>query len=299
MKRIDAVQGVRGASLPLRTRREVICTFAGAAAAFGSIGAAAARAAQHAVATDAELAARAHDWDWLVGMWDVRHRRLRERLIGSQDWDEFGGNSVEWNTMAGLGTIDDNVLELPSGPYRALGIRAFDPRAREWSIWWLDGRNPERIDPPVKGRFEGDTGTFIGQDTHKGRPVTVRFRWREIHGPRPWWEQAFSTDGGATWEVNWMNYFTRMNPKPVPLAPGGPFAEQHDWNFLVGHWSVRNRRLSRAWSGAGNGKRSTARWSTGPCSAAAAMSVTTRSNCRAAPFAASACARSTQRRING
>jgi len=153
-----------------RTRREVIAALAGAsaAAALGFVGHPA-QAARGTAASSAELAAHAHDWDWLVGTWDVWHCRLKERLVGSDDWDEFAGRSVEWNTMSGLGTIDDHVLELPGGVYRALGIRAFDPATRRWSIWWLDGRNPTRIDPPVVGGFENDTARSpAGPDAYPG-----------------------------------------------------------------------------------------------------------------------------------
>src|SRR3546814_5783810 len=78
--------------------------------------------------------------------------------------DLFGGKSACWPTLGGLGTIDDNILDLPDGEYRGFGIRAFDPATRTWSIWWVDGRNPTRIDPPVVGRFDGDEGVFNGRD---------------------------------------------------------------------------------------------------------------------------------------
>jgi hypothetical protein len=243
-----------------RGRREVLrgLAFAGGATALGvaslaSAGsdspaaksAAGAKVSGATASKNAELAMHAHDWDWLEGNWDVWHRRLKERLAGSSEWDEFNGKSALWRTLDGLGTVDDNSLDLPTGVYRGLTVRAFDPETRQWSIWWLDGRNPSRMDPPVVGRFEADTGTFIGRDVHQGTPVTVRFRWLEIHSKRPNWEQAFSTDGGATWEVNWRNYFTRTSPKPTPLPrrQDVSFSEQHDWDFLVGKWAVRNRRL--------------------------------------------------------
>lgn len=187
------------------------------------------------------------DWRWLVGNWDVRHRRLRERLAGSDQWDSFAGRSAAWLTLDGLGTIDDNEMELPGGAYRGMGIRAFDPATRQWAIWWLDARDPTRIEPPVRGGFDGEGGTFLGRDTLRGKPILMRFRWHDIHGPRPWWEQAFSDDDGARWEVNWRNWFTRTAPEPTPL-PRLPQAPD-DWNFLIGRWQVAHRRrprLSRA-----------------------------------------------------
>lgn len=190
------------------------------------------------------------DWQWLVGDWDVWHRRLKERLAGSDDWVEFGGKSACWLTLGGLGTIDDNILDLPGGEYRGFGIRAFDPATQKWAIWWVDGRNPTLIEPPVIGRFDGDEGVFTGRDTLKGRDIAVRFRWHEIHGPRPHWDQGFSTDGGKTWEINWRNYFTRTGaaPSALPsLAEKAPNAD--DFAFLVGSWKVRHRKLKSRLAG--------------------------------------------------
>ncbi|MGQ2934902.1 MAG: hypothetical protein ACT6QT_06560 [Sphingopyxis sp.] len=202
--------------------------------------------------TPASGGTRAHhtDWQWLVGNWDVWHRRLKERLAGSDDWAEFGGKSACWPTLGGLGTIDDNILDLPGGEYRGFGIRAFDPRAQRWAIWWVDGRSPAHIEPPVIGRFDGDEGVFTGRDTYKGQDIAVRFRWHEIHGPRPHWDQGFSTDDGKTWEINWRNYFTRTaaTPTPLPLlAEEAPNAR--DFAFLVGSWKVRHRRLKKRLAG--------------------------------------------------
>lgn len=213
-----------------------------AAAILGLPGLASARnRAQEAAGTASKADDHARDWAWLVGNWDVLHRRLRTRLAGDTHWDEFAGKSALWLTMDGLGTIDDNSLELPGGSYRALGIRAFDPITAKWAIWWLDGRNPTKIEPPVMGSFDGDAATFIGRDTYNGRAVTVRFRWLDIHGPRPHWEQAFSADEGTRWEVNWRNYFTRTSVTPSPLPRLS--AVHHDWDFLVGRWEARHRRL--------------------------------------------------------
>jgi hypothetical protein len=149
-----------------------------------------------------------HDWDWLVGSWTVRHRRLKARLAGCSQWEQFSGTSVAWLALGGLGTVDDNVIEAPSGTYRAVGIRAFDAKTRQWSIWWLDGRNPV-IETPVRGGFEDGVGTFVADEIQEGVPVTVRFRWSQITPVSARWEQAFSPDGGATWETNWEMEFTR------------------------------------------------------------------------------------------
>jgi hypothetical protein len=152
-----------------------------------------------------------HDFDFYFGSWRVHHTQLVERLAGSTAWREFEGTSIAQPTMAGAGNIDDNVLEHPDGTYRAVSIRAFDPEKRQWAIWWLDGRHPDRIEPPVYGRFEDGVGTFIGEDTFNGIPILVRFLWSDITQTTCRWEQAFSTDRGGTWEVNWIMESTRID----------------------------------------------------------------------------------------
>lgn len=186
------------------------------------------------------------DWTWLLGNWDVSHRRLKQRLAGSDDWETFGGKSALWLTLGGLGTIDDNLLELPAGVYRGLTVRTYDAASDTWAIWWLDGRGA-RLDAPVRGRFTDGVGTFVGADTFEGRPILMRFRWLDLHSARPNWEQAFSADDGKTWEVNWTNAFTRTAaaPTPLPLLDSRP----RDFDFLVGRWQVTHRRLRKRLAG--------------------------------------------------
>ena len=231
------------------TRRHFIAagSLVGGSAALGLPGFVAAQASQQPATGASGLADRARDWDWLIGNWDVRHRRLKDRLVGSDQMGRIQRQECVVAHDGGLGNIDDNSFELPGGSYRGLTVRAYDPQSHKWAIWWLDGRNPTHIDPPVLGGFENGTGTFIGRDTFKGRPILMRFIWRETRGPRPWWEQAFSVDEGATWEVNWRNYFTRTAPAPTPLAK---LPDAHkDWDFLVGTWNVRHRRLKARLTG--------------------------------------------------
>lgn len=58
--------------------------------------------------------------------------------------------------------------------YRAISLRSYDPPTDQWAIWWLDGRSPSHLDPPVIGGFADGIGTFIAEDTFDGRPILVR-----------------------------------------------------------------------------------------------------------------------------
>ena len=152
----------------------------------------------------------AHDFDFLVGKWRVHHRRLKARLAGNHDWVEFEGTSQLWLTIDGHGTVDDNFIDLPGDPYYAMGTRGYDPKTQTWAIWWLDGRNPHEIEPPVMGNFQNGVGTFEGDDTFNGKPIKVRFVWSQVTANSAHWEQAFSPDGGKSWEINWVMDLTRV-----------------------------------------------------------------------------------------
>ena len=150
-----------------------------------------------------------HDFDFFIGTWQVRHRRLKERLLGCTDWELFDGQSRMWPLLNGQGNVDDNLLELPTGPYRAASLRTFDAAMGQWSIWWIDSRHPHRLDPPVVGHFANGVGEFQSDDELRGQPIRVRYRWTRTDTPEPRWEQAFSPDGGLTWETNWVMDFRR------------------------------------------------------------------------------------------
>lgn len=148
------------------------------------------------------------DFDFVIGDWTVRHRRLKERLAGCDDWVEFVGTMSTRKILGGGGNLEDNFLDIPGDAYRAIALRTFDQLTTQWSIWWLDGRNPTQLDVPVVGGFADGTGLFFARDQWEGQPVIVRFTWIPS-GESPRWEQAFSKDDGTMWETNWTMDFYR------------------------------------------------------------------------------------------
>ncbi|WP_343520084.1 hypothetical protein [Sphingomonas sp.] len=125
----------------LATRRSAIVTALGTIAAAGAMSGSAAFAAPLGGAPEAaDRDGTGNDWAWLAGSWKVRHRRLRSRLTGSTEWQEFDGTCVNWPLMGGAANVDDNVIELPAGDYHGVGVRCYSPERRQWGIWWIDSR---------------------------------------------------------------------------------------------------------------------------------------------------------------
>jgi hypothetical protein len=192
----------------------------------------------------------AHGFDFLVGEWRVRHRRIS---AVSKKWVEFDGTFKLRVLMNGAANIEEHALESPDGAYRAIGLRSFDQKTGKWSIWWLDERYPGRpLDPPAQGSFDNGIGRFYAEYEQEGKPMIGRLQWSDITPKAAHWEQANSADGGKTWATNWIMDFTRVTEAPEPsqaaagLAPepaqaaAGP-SGAHDFDFEVGEWRVQHR----------------------------------------------------------
>jgi hypothetical protein len=147
-----------------------------------------------------------HDFDFFMGRWNVHGQRLRERLAGCDEWLDITGITEVWPLLGGLGNVDTYETER----FQGASIRFFHPDSKTWSIYWADSRASGPLEPPVVGKFENGVGTFTADDTWEGVPIICRYLWSRVDTPNPRWEQAFSTDGGETWETNWFNDFTRI-----------------------------------------------------------------------------------------
>lgn len=148
------------------------------------------------------------DFDFFMGNWDSQHRRLRERLQGSQDWEEFSGRSEAHRVLGDLGNFDEITMNRAGGETKGMTVRLFDPATRQWSIYWADSTKGV-LQAPMIGEFTDGRGEFYDREVFAGKSIFSRFIWSAITASSCRWEQAFSADGGKSWETNWIMDFTR------------------------------------------------------------------------------------------
>jgi hypothetical protein len=161
-----------------------------------------------ALAIAASATSSEHDFDFLIGDWKLRNRKLKSRLTHSDEWVAFESKVEMRQILGGVGNID-KYTELVSGkPYEGVALRLFNTRTKLWSIYWADS-NSGALDPPVVGSFANKVGHFFARDTYKGQNIIVVFRWDVRNPQRPIWSQAFSADEGKTWEWNSINVSER------------------------------------------------------------------------------------------
>ena len=158
--------------------------------------------------TDAVARDGQHDFDFEFGSWHARVERLAKPLSGSTTWMTYEGPSIVrkvWDGRANLGEIN---LTGPAGRIQGLSLRTYDPQSQQWRISWANS-NDGLLGVPMVGGFADGRGEFYNQETYEGRAIFVRFIFSGITPAAFKIEQAFSADGGKTWEINWVAKFAR------------------------------------------------------------------------------------------
>jgi hypothetical protein len=150
-----------------------------------------------------------HDFDFEIGTWKAHLSRLDHPLTGSTRWLEYEGTSVVrkvWEGRANLGELD---VKGTAGHIEGLTLRLFNAQANQWNITWANAQSGTLDRSTMSGGFKSGRGEFFGQDSLDGRSIFVRFVFSDIAPTSFRFEQAFSVDGGKSWEVNWKATFTR------------------------------------------------------------------------------------------
>ena len=151
-----------------------------------------------------------NDFNYLIGNWKLKNRKLKSRLTNSTEWVEFESKVEMYQILGGNGNIDKYTDTASGKPYEGVALRLFNAKTKLWSIYWADN-NSGKLDPPVVGSFENEIGHFFCKDTFNGKNIIVVFRW-DVRNPNlPVWSQAFSPDNGKTWEWNSINVSERIN----------------------------------------------------------------------------------------
>ena len=161
------------------------------------------------LAITASESSSARDFDFLVGGWKIRSRKLKQPLSGRDEWDEFDATQNLRQILHGLGNFDIFTTELDGKPFEGFTLRLFDPTTRLWTIYWADSHGL-KLDGGKVGSFDGDTGEFFAREVFAGKSIIVRFLWDKRDPEAPVWSAAFSDDEGETWEWNWRAHFARL-----------------------------------------------------------------------------------------
>lgn len=185
-----------------------------------------------------------HDFDFNLGTWHTHIRRLKQPLSGHADWDEMRGTVTVNPIWGGKAQVEEIEADGEAGRFEGMTVFLYDPDARQWRQYFADS-NDGTLETPSVGRFAHDRGEFYSQELYRGRAVLVRGVWTVTSPNTHRYEQAYSEDGGKTWEANFIADLARVKPgeavtamKPVADTPG-----QHDFDWQLGQWDIHMSRL--------------------------------------------------------
>ncbi|MGH8318263.1 MAG: hypothetical protein ACREUL_09835 [Steroidobacteraceae bacterium] len=153
-----------------------------------------------------------HDFDWDIGAWKTHQRRRLHPLTGSNQWVDYNGTDVVRNLWEGANT---GMIEAdgPAGHLEIFTIRLYNPDSHQWSVSFT---NPASgvMSHALTGEFKNGRAEFYDQEPYKGREILVRFSISDISVNSCRFEQAFSGNGGKTWETNFIVTESRMKERP-------------------------------------------------------------------------------------
>lgn len=149
-----------------------------------------------------------HDFDFQIGAWKTHLKRLVHPLSGSDEWAEYEGVTTVRKVWDGRANLVELSADGPAGHFEGLNLRLYNPQSRQWSLNFASSRGGTLAQPTIGGFIDG-RGEFYDQEEFEGRAVFVRFVITPLDSDTIRFEQAFSDDGGKTWEVNWVATDTR------------------------------------------------------------------------------------------
>jgi hypothetical protein len=150
-----------------------------------------------------------HDFDFEFGTWKTHVKRLQHPLSGSSSWTEYEGISIVSKVLGGRANLVELRMDGPAGHFEGMSLRLYNPHSHQWSLNFSNA-NAGTMSQPTIGEFKNGRGEFYDQETLDGRAILVRFVISDITADACRFEQAYSDDGGKTWEVNWIATDTRV-----------------------------------------------------------------------------------------
>jgi hypothetical protein len=154
-----------------------------------------------------------HDFDSEVGTWTIHTKRLMHPLAHANDWVTYDGTKTVTSTNGGKANVAEVTEAGAAGHLHFIALRLYDASARQWILNFMSAGNGTFGIPLTGERRDGGL-EFEGPDTYNGRSILVRFISREQDADHASSEQYFSDDDGRTWELNWVNNYTRRIGQP-------------------------------------------------------------------------------------
>jgi hypothetical protein len=150
------------------------------------------------------------DFDFEIGTWKTKLKLLKNPLSGAAAvWVDYEGTSIVKKVCDGKANLVELDVKGPSRRIEGVSLRLYNPETKQWTLNFANMRDGS-LAIPATGSFKNNRGEFFNEDSFKDKKILVRFVISDITANSCHFEQAYSTDNGKTWEVNWIADDTRI-----------------------------------------------------------------------------------------
>ena len=189
----------------------------------------------------------AHDFDFNVGVWHTRIRRIGDPFRDPTNSFEMNGTVTVRKIWGGRAQLEEIEADGPKGHWEGLTLFLYNPHSHQWSQSFLDSKIAV-LSAPLVGEFKDDRGELFSQDTFHDKAIMVRGVWSDITPDSHRYEESYSNDGGKTWVTAFDAHLTREQERaPSDMAAGaepmGSDPDGHAFDFDLGTWETHSSRL--------------------------------------------------------
>ncbi len=149
-----------------------------------------------------------HDFDFNIGSWKTHIKYRRVSPAGAVDWVEMNGTVVVRKIWNGKGELEELEADGPAGHFEGATLFLFNPQSGQWSQTFANS-NDGTLTAPLIGDFKSGRGELYAQEAYHGKVVLLRGVWSAIAPNSHQFEEAFSEDGGKTWQPSFIGTLTR------------------------------------------------------------------------------------------
>jgi hypothetical protein len=178
----------------------------------------------------------ANDFDFNFGAWHTHIKRLVHASGSADRWLTYDGTVTVRPVWGGAANVEEIEADGPSH-LEFLNVRMYNAKSHQWS---LNGASSAEgtLEAPMYGAFSGGRGVFYDQEQDDGHTVIVRQTFFDITPNAYDFEQAFSSDGGATWKANFVAHLVRVSRTASSEGSRSVADTSHDFDFNYGTWST-------------------------------------------------------------
>jgi hypothetical protein len=168
-------------------------------------------AAQAAPPPEAAMRDGQHDFDFNVGAWKTQIKRLVHPLSGSTEYIELNGTVTVRKVWDGRAQLEEIETDGPNGHWEGMTMFLYNPQSHQWNQTFANSKTGV-LNRPLVGTFKDGRGELFSQDSLNDRSILVRGVWSDITPNSHRFEEAYSDDGGKTWEPVFIAMLTRDQP---------------------------------------------------------------------------------------